>query len=218
MNPDAPPSAATEVFGAALENAERYAELLRGPGTERGLLGPREAARIWDRHLLNCAFVAPALPPDAFVVDLGSGAGLPGIVFALARPDVRLLLVEPLQRRAEFLREAIDLLDLAERVEVRRARAEELSGEVLAQVVSARAVAPLERLAGMALPLLTANGMLLALKGARAAQELGAAENTLRKLGAARWGVEQWGGTMQEQPTTVIRITAGAAERPTTIR
>jgi 16S rRNA (guanine527-N7)-methyltransferase len=202
------------VFGPRLALAEQYAELLRTTGTEWGLIGPREAPRIWTRHLLNCAVVAPALPPEAFVVDLGSGAGLPGIVLALARPDLRVVLVEPLQRRVDFLDQAVHLLDLFPQVEVRRARAEELAGVITADVVTARALAPLDHLAGLALPLVVPDGLLLALKGARAAEELAAAENTLRRLGAASWVLERWGGTMLDQPTTVIRIIAGGQAPP----
>ncbi len=193
------------MFGPQLELAKRYADLLATTGVERGLLGPREVDRIWDRHLFNCAAIAPALPMSAAVVDLGSGAGLPGVVLALARPDLHVLLVEPLQRRVEFLVEVVATLSLRS-VDVRRARAEELRSDVRADIVTARAVAPLGRLAGLALPLLRPGGELMAIKGRRAAEELADAQNMLRTLGAARSVVEQWGGTMLTEPTTVVRV------------
>jgi 16S rRNA (guanine527-N7)-methyltransferase len=203
----APPPAAGEVFGADLPLAMRYAELLVGAGVERGLIGPREADRIWDRHLLNCAVVAPAIPSGATVYDVGSGAGLPGIVLAIVRPDLRLLLVEPLERRATFLAEVIDLLGL-EQVEVCRARADEVRAPA-ADVVVARAVAPLDRLAGWCLPMVRPDGAFLAMKGARAADELAAAEPVLTRLGATAWRIEQMGLDVIEHPTTVVVVTAG---------
>lgn len=199
---------AAEVFGPAAAAAGRYAHLLITTGVTRGLIGPREVDRIWERHIFNCAAVAGALPRSADVVDIGSGAGLPGIVLALARPDVSLLLVEPLQRRVDFLIEAVAALGLSS-VAVRRARAEDLHGEVRADVVTARAVAPMERLVTIAMPLLRPGGILLALKGRRAAEELASAEKSLRALGAARWSVERWDGRMLAEATTVVRVVAG---------
>jgi 16S rRNA (guanine527-N7)-methyltransferase len=200
---------AARVFGTALPLAERYAALLVGPGVDRGLLGPREAERIWERHLLNCAVVADALPRHARVADVGSGAGLPGLVLAIVRDDLRLHLVEPLQRRSDFLHEAVTTLGLAN-VVVHRARAEELAGRLDVDVVTARAVAPLDRLAGWCLPLLPAGGTLLALKGLRAAEELAQAEPVLRSLGAADWSVEQLGVDELSEPTTVVRVAVPA--------
>lgn len=199
---------ADHFFGAGVELAYQYADLLAGAGVARGLIGPGEAERLWDRHLFNCAALAPPLPSGATVVDIGSGAGLPGLVLAIARADLHLLLVEPLQRRAEFLREAVVALELRQ-VDVRRARAEELHGELRVDWVTARAVAPLGRLAQLALPLLKPGGTLVAIKGAKATAELAAAENILRRHGAARWAVETWGGTMLAEPTSVVRITMG---------
>ena len=163
--------ARAEVFGSALPQLEAYADLLAGPGTERGLLGPREVPRLWERHLLNCAGLSELIADGEVVLDLGSGAGLPGLVLALQRPDVQVVLVESLQRRADFLVEAVAALGLRNTL-VRRARAEELSLQV--DVVTARAVAPLDKLAGWALPLLRPKGRLLALKGEKAAEELAA--------------------------------------------
>ena len=196
------------MFGTSAATAVRYAQLLTTAGVERGLLGPREAARVWSRHLFNCGAIAPALPRGARVADIGSGAGLPGVVLAIARPDVHMVLIEPMKRRAEFLDEVVELLDLP-RVEVRRARAEELAADLAADVVTARAVAPLRRLIPLAMRLLRPHGALLALKGAAAAEELAAAENTLQDHGAASAVIEHWGGTMLAEPTTVVRVVAG---------
>ena len=168
------PPAATVVFGDRLPALEAYAALLAGPGVERGLLGPRETPRLWDRHLLNCAGLAELVEDGQVVADIGSGAGLPGLVLALQRPDVQVVLVESLQRRATFLSEAVETLGLRN-VVVRRNRAEELHDKVRVDVVTARAVAPLDRLATWALPLLHPGGRLLALKGEQAATELAAA-------------------------------------------
>jgi len=165
-------SLAAAVFGPQLATATRFVDWLSGPGVERGLVGPNEADRLWDRHLLNCAVVAALIPPASTVVDLGSGAGLPGIALALARPDLSMVLVESMARRTVFLDELVADLGLAN-VRVQRSRAEELaSARMNADVVACRAVAPIGRLAGWAAPLLRPGGQLLALKGAGAAAEI----------------------------------------------
>ena len=178
------------------------------PGVERGLLGPREVPRLWERHVLNCAVLAPLLPDGALVGDVGSGAGLPGIVLAIVRPDVTVVLVEPLLRRVDFLNEVVADLGLTS-VEVVRDRAEQVHARRF-QVVTARAVAPLDRLLGWTLPLLAPAGELLAVKGASAAEELEAARDTL-----ARWKVEearvlQVGVGVVDPPTTVVRVRLAA--------
>ena len=191
-----------------MPRAETFARLLAGPGVERGLLGPREVDRLWDRHILNCAVVAELIPHQATVCDVGSGAGLPGVVLAIARPDLTVILLEPLLRRATFLTECVQELGL-EQVEVIRGRAEEQVGRIAVEVVTARAVAPLERLARWSLPLLLPGGELLALKGRSAAAELDAAGPDLARLGASAWSIESIGGTVVQPPTTVVRVRGG---------
>jgi 16S rRNA (guanine527-N7)-methyltransferase len=188
----APSADAVEVFGSALPLAQRYAEWLADAGVVRGLLGPREVPRIWERHLVNSAVVAPALPPDALVVDIGSGAGLPGIPLALVRPDLRMVLVEPLLRRTTFLTEVVADLGLA--VDVRRARAEQLH-RGSADAAVARAVAPLERLVRSTLPALRPGGVLVAIKGQAVDEELAAAQDALHEARAASWQVREFGST-----------------------
>jgi 16S rRNA (guanine527-N7)-methyltransferase len=198
------PAEAGSVFGPAVDAAAEYARLLATEGTVRGMIGPREVPRLWERHLLNSAAIASLVPVGARVVDVGSGAGLPGIPLALARPDLTVTLLEPLARRVAFLTECVRRLGL-ERVTVVRGRAEEgpirrqLGG---ADVVTARAVAPLDKLAGWCLPLLRPGGLLLAMKGSTAAAELAA---TGPLPGAADALVTQAG----DPPATVIVVTRG---------
>lgn len=203
----APPDAAARVFAAALEDARTYADLLADAGVERGLVGPREVDRLWERHLLNCAAVAGLVPPRSAVLDVGSGAGLPGIPLALVRPDVQVRLVEPLLRRATFLEEAVQALGLAT-VEVVRARAEDLP-EGQADVVVARAVAPLRRLVGATLPLLRPDGLLVAMKGRAAHDEVAEAVEHLRRLGARSWDVHDLEVAPGVDPTRAVVVVAG---------
>lgn len=208
----ATPAVAREVFGDALERTEAFARILAGAAVERGLLGPREVDRIWDRHLINCAVVTEAIPDGARVVDIGSGAGLPGIVLGIVRRDIRITLLEPLLRRTTFLNEAVAELGL-EHVEVVRGRAEEYAGKLSADVVTARAVAPLERLATWALPLLRPGGSLLALKGDRAAVELEEASVTLKTQAVRDARVVQVGQSRVNPATTIVRVIAGSRRR-----
>ena len=205
------PAVAGQVFGAGLAGAVAYAELLATDGTVRGLIGPREVPRLWDRHLLNSAVIGELVPTGARVVDVGSGAGLPGIPLALARPDIEVVLLEPLARRAVFLTECVRRLALP-KVAVVRGRAEE--GDVRrrlggADVVTARAVAPLERLAGWCLPLLRPGGRLLALKGESAAEELAATGPALRRIGGSSAELVRCGAGTLAPPTTVVVVTRG---------
>ncbi|WP_246568598.1 16S rRNA (guanine(527)-N(7))-methyltransferase RsmG [Polymorphospora rubra] len=206
--PDDLVAAAGRLFGDRLPLAATYAELLATEGVVRGLIGPREAPRIWDRHLLNCAAVAELIPRDALVVDVGSGAGLPGLVLAVARPDLSVVLIEPLARRTAFLDEAVDRLGLAGSVTVQRGRAEEFAGGGLApaDVVTARAVAPLDRLAGWCLPLAAVGGRLVALKGSSAPAEVAEHRDAVDRLGGGAAVVRQCGVGLIDPPTTVVEI------------
>lgn len=209
-DPVAAPPGAAEIFGDRFELATRYADLLAGPGTERGLLGPREVPRLWQRHLVNCALLAELFPTDARVVDVGSGAGLPGLVLAVARPDLRIDLVESLARRCEFLTEAVDVLGLAGQVRVVRGRAEDASVRAVAggsPWVTARAVAPLARLVGWCLPLLRVGGMLAAMKGAQAESEMRASADAIRRAGGSMPVVRELGADRWPEPTTVVVVT-----------
>jgi 16S rRNA (guanine527-N7)-methyltransferase len=205
-----PPPQARALFGPAIGLAERYAGLLAGPGVERGLIGPAEAARLWDRHLINCAVVAELVPRPATLIDLGSGAGLPGIVLAMLLPDVEITLLEPMARRVVFLDECVRELGLGN-VAVHRGRAEDVAGQFAADVVTARAVAPLDRLAGMALGLVRPGGLVLAIKGASAAQEVARATSVLRRLGAGDVQVVTAGDGETGAGATVVRFAAGPA-------
>ena len=183
---EVPPANAAIVFGERLPLAVAYVELLATIGIERGLIGPREAPRLWERHLLNCAAVSDLLPPGARVVDVGSGAGLPGLVLAIRRPDLRVDLVESLQRRTEFLASSIAALGLGGQVRVARGRAEDravMEAVGAAEWVTARAVAPLDRLVRWCLPLLVPGGSLLAIKGSGAKSEAAAHADAIRRAG-----------------------------------
>jgi 16S rRNA (guanine527-N7)-methyltransferase len=210
--PEALAAAAEQLFGDRLEVAGRYAELLGTDGVVRGLIGPRETDRLWDRHLLNCAVLAELIGTKSKVIDVGSGAGLPGIVLAIARPDLTITLIEPLARRTAFLDEAVRALGLADRVEVLRGRAEEaVVGPLAAQVepadvATARAVAPLDRLAAWCLPLLRLGGRLLALKGATAVEEVTTHRAAVDRLGGGTPEIRRCGVDLLDQPATVIEV------------
>ena len=193
-----------------------FAELLADDGVTRGLIGPREVPRLWDRHLLNCAVVADPdldlVATNAHVVDVGSGAGLPGLVWAIARPDLRVTLVEPLLRRSTFLTEAVDGLQLADRVTVWRGRAEDAVLSVPgADVVTARAVAPLDRLLGWTVPLLRHGGRLVALKGSSARQEVADAAAVITAMNLVDVAVVEAGTGIVDPPTTVVTCIRGGA-------
>jgi 16S rRNA (guanine527-N7)-methyltransferase len=199
--------AARSVFGDRLPLAEAYAELLITDGVVRGLMGPREAPRVWERHLLNCGVMSEMIPLGASVVDVGSGAGLPGIVLAVVRPDLAITLVEPLARRTAFLSEAVTTLGLDAAVTIVRARAEDLTGgPSAADVVTARAVAPLDRLAGWCLPLVAVGGRLLAVKGASALDEVAEHRDAVSRLGGSDPVIARCGVGVIEPPTTIVEI------------
>ena len=200
--------AARTIFGERLDLAERFVQHLATTGIERGLLGPREVPRLWSRHVLNCAVTAELFPAGATVADVGSGAGLPGVALAIARPDLTFTLIEPLERRVTGLKEVVEDLEL-ENVVVFRGRAEEAIGKVTADVVTARAVSALGGLAAMTIPILAGNGQVLAIKGQSAADEVTKAAKLIRKLGGRKTVVLQVGDGLLEQPTTVVRITVG---------
>lgn len=202
---EVPPSAAT-VFGDRLDLAVAYASLLDTEGVLRGLIGPRESPRLWDRHLLNCGVVSELISRHATVIDVGSGAGLPGIVLAVARPDISVVLIEPLARRTTFLNEAVTALGLSDQVTVIRGRAEEQVGRVRAKVVTARAVAPLDRLAGWCLPLTATGGRMLALKGASAPAEIDEHQASVARLGGGTAVIRKCGTGVIDPPTTVIEV------------
>ena len=200
------PASAAGVFGSALPTATAYAGLLATRGVAHGLLGPREVPRLWDRHLLNCAVVAELIEQRrGTLVDLGSGAGLPGLVLAMVLPDTAVTLLEPMERRCRFLTECVTELGLAN-VSVLRGRAEDVT--IRADVVTARAVAPLPRLAELAIGLVRPGGMVLAIKGRTAHEELTTARPVLRRIGARDAQVVQAGQGKVVPATTVVRFFA----------
>lgn len=215
-----PPTAAEVVFGDRVGLAHRYADLLAGPGVERGLIGPREVERLWDRHILNSAAVAELIQPGERIVDIGSGAGLPGLPIAIARPDVRVALVEPMLRRTEFLEEVVAALALP--VEIIRGRAEEPDVRTRgggADVVVSRAVASLEKLTRWSLPLLRPGGRMLAMKGERAEEEVVEGRRGMASLGATDVRVMRCGESYSDPPVTVVIAVRGertpGGKRPT---
>ena len=204
---DALRPAAVELFGEALPRAEAYVAHLADTGIEWGLIGPREAPRLWERHVLNCAVVEELLPQGALVADVGSGAGLPGLCLALARPDCQFLLIEPLERRVEWLDMVVADLGL-ENVDVIRGRAEQVSGNLDVDVVTARAVSALKTLVPLTMPMLQGTGELLAIKGRSAADEIAAARKVLRKYGGAEPEILTVGEGLLPETTTVVRVSA----------
>ncbi|HET9137832.1 16S rRNA (guanine(527)-N(7))-methyltransferase RsmG [Actinophytocola sp.] len=218
MTEVAPPGA-RDVFGGGLARAERYAALLAEHGVQRGLIGPREVERLWDRHLLNSAVLGELLPRTGRVVDLGSGAGLPGVPLALAAPDLTITLLEPMARRVEWLEYVATTLELG--VTVVRGRAEEpairrqLAGT---EFVVARAVAPLAKLCEWALPLLDTGGCLLAMKGASAADEVTRDREPVARLGGGEPKITSCGANVMRDPTTVVIVEKVGGPRARRIR
>lgn len=211
------PAVAAHVFGERLPLAQRYAEMLATDGVERGLIGPRETDRLWDRHLLNCAAVGELIAPDARGADVGSGAGLPGIPLAIARPDLDLTLIEPMLRRTVFLEAVIEELGLTS-VRVSRHRAEEPAARAEADFdfVTSRAVASLDKLTRWTVPLLKPGGIMLALKGDRAEAEILEHSRMMASLGVVDAEVMRCGGEYLDPPATVVvaRLVAESKQRP----
>lgn len=208
--PPEPPVQAANVFGDRLALAQRYAEWLAGAGVERGLIGPREVDRLWERHILNSAAVAEVVEQNATVIDIGSGAGLPGIPLAIVRPDLSVALVEPMLRRTDFLRGVIADLELP--IEVVRGRAEDPSVVKAvggADVVVSRAVASLDKLTKWSFPLLRVGGRMIALKGERAADEVADGRAAMSALGAEEVGVMRCGESYSDPPVTVVVAVRG---------
>ena len=202
----AAPAAAATIFGERLALAERFAAILADTGVSHGLIGPREVPRLWDRHVLNCAVAHQAFPEGVSVIDVGSDAGLPGLALAVARPDLRLHLVEPMLRRTNWLSMTADALGL-DNVTVHRGRAEEFTGRLSAPYATARAVARIDKLARWTFPLLDDGGVLVALKGEQAAQELEEERRALTKLGMVDAAIRTYGADLLEVPTITLELT-----------
>lgn len=200
------PTEASAVFGENLERARRFTAALGEHGEERGLIGPLEPARLWSRHILNSAVAAPLFASGARVGDVGSGAGLPGIVLAIARPDVQWVLIEPMERRVTWLQEQKDALGL-DNVEIVRARGDEWTEGAVLDAVTARAVSALKTLIPLTAPLVRVGGELVLLKGANAANEIDAAAKQIRKYGLDDIRVEVVGDGVIAEPTRVVRAT-----------
>lgn len=206
-------AAAKAVFGDRFPTAEQYVERLAGSGVTRGLIGPREADRLWERHMLNSAVLGELVPDGAAILDVGSGAGLPGIPLALARPDLSVVLLEPMARRVAWLHEVVAELDLPIRVYRGRVEDSGMRAELGAwDVVTARAVAPLGRLAGWCLPMVVPGGRLLAVKGASAAEEARRDARVVQAAGGCGVEIVQCGSAFVRPPTTVV-VVRRAAER-----
>lgn len=203
---EAEPREASVVFGNRIALARQFTQALGEHGEERGLIGPLEPPRIWSRHILNSAVAAPLFPAGGVVGDIGSGAGLPGLVLAIARPDVQWVLIEPMERRVAWLTEQVEALGL-DNVEVVRGRGEEWKRGAVLDAVTARAVSALKTLIPLTAPLLRPGGELILLKGANAANEIDAAEKVIRKHNLTDVRVEVVGEGVIAEATRVIRAT-----------
>ncbi|PJJ65302.1 16S rRNA (guanine(527)-N(7))-methyltransferase RsmG [Compostimonas suwonensis] len=204
---EAEPDAAAVLFGEQLDFARRFTNNLARQGEELGLIGPLELPRLWTRHILNSALVAPLLRPGR-VGDVGSGAGLPGLVLAIARPDVEFVLIEPMERRVAWLNDQVAELELSN-VQVVRARAEEVKLDERIDQVTARAVSALRTLIPLTAPLVGAGGELVLMKGAGAAAEIAAAEKAIRKYRLSEPEILVLGEGLLPEVTRVVRATVG---------
>ena len=200
--PESEPASAARIFGAGIETARKYTAALVRDGETLGLLGPREYPKIWTRHVLNSAVVAELVSPGQTVGDVGSGAGLPGIPMAIAQPGAEFVLIEPMERRSDWLKLQVEELGLTN-VRVLRARAEEV-GEVF-DIVTARALKAMPQLLRLCVPMTKNGGEIIALKGARAAEEIEEAKPLMKKLGIEKFDIVFTGEQFLDEPTRVVR-------------
>lgn len=203
LTPEAEPAESLKVFGAGIDQARAYFAALVSDSDTLGLLGPREKPKLWSRHILNSAVVSELVPDGSLVADVGSGAGLPGIPMAIAKPNSYFTLIEPMERRSDWLRKTVTDLGLTN-VRVMRARAEEI-GEIFDQV-TARAVSALPKLLKLTVPLTRAGGEILALKGSKAVEEIQESQKLVKKLGIESFEVIQVGVGLLPEPTSVVRV------------
>jgi 16S rRNA (guanine527-N7)-methyltransferase len=202
---EAEPAAAVAIFGDQIDQARSFAQTLAGDSDELGLLGPRELGKLWSRHILNSAVVAELVRPGDKVADVGSGAGLPGIPMAIARPDSEFVLIEPMERRSTWMLEVVEDLGL-KNVRVLRSRAEDVTEQDF-DIVTARAVAALDKLLKMCVPLLKPGGALIALKGSKAAEEIANSKKLEKKLGISSFEILVCGEKFLPEPTSVVKTT-----------
>ena len=202
---EAEPAAAVAIFGDQIDQARSFAQTLANDSDELGLLGPRELDKLWSRHILNSAVVAELVRPSDKVADVGSGAGLPGIPMAIARPDAQFVLIEPMERRSSWMLEVVEHLGL-KNVRVLRSRAEDVTEQDF-DIVTARAVAALDKLLKMCVPLLKPGGALIALKGSKAAEEIANSKKLEKKLGISRFEILVCGEKFLPEPTSVVKTT-----------
>jgi 16S rRNA (guanine527-N7)-methyltransferase len=207
---EAEPESAKAIFGPQIEKARAFAQKLANDSDDLGLLGPRELDKLWSRHILNSAVVSETVKAADLVADVGSGAGLPGIPMAIALPEANFVLIEPMERRSTWMLEVIQELGLAN-VEVRRARAEEVL-DLKFDIVTARAVAALDKLLRLTVPLLKPGGSLIALKGSKAAEEIEAAKKLQKKLEIASFEIQICGEKFLAEPTSVVKTTLDSSK------
>ena len=202
---EAEPAAAVAIFGDQIDQARSFAQTLANDSDELGLLGPRELDKLWSRHILNSAVVAELVRPGDKVADVGSGAGLPGIPMAIARPDAEFVLIEPMERRSSWMLEVVEDLGL-KNVRILRSRAEDVTEQDF-DIVTARAVAALDKLLKMCVPLLKPGGALIALKGSKAAEEIANSKKLEKKLGISSFEILVCGEKFLAEPTSVVKTT-----------